>query len=189
MQEFLAEKIQEGKGGHCSTEDSLASLKLTKLKLSKTLYFGDAVMGNVHNELRTYPQLGTYNYATSMLKQTTKLDKTASVVGLDDIGPKYKFYVDKGEEVKEISKIKCISEKSCKDVIRVMTESMDKFSLNIGHVKVQDDQLEGTKVLKNIDKWVKEVYDKSPVPGLIIILLLGSEKGNGGCFIQLKKDS
>ncbi|EFA00202.1 RNA exonuclease 5 isoform X2 [Tribolium castaneum] len=188
-EEFLSEKIQEGQGGHCSTEDSLASLKLAQLKLRKSLYFGDAVMGNVHNEIRTCPELGTYNYATSMLKQTTKLDKTALVVCPEEITSKYKYCVDKGAEVRQQNeKIKFFSEKSCKEVVRKMCDSLGMFSLNIGHVKLQEGQLEGTKVFKNVDKWVKEIYEKMPTPGLVIVLFPGVEGSNGCCFIQLKRD-
>ncbi|CAD7081931.1 unnamed protein product [Hermetia illucens] len=43
-QQFLGEVIQQSMDGHDPFEDSLASLKLTKLKLSKGLDFGDAVL-------------------------------------------------------------------------------------------------------------------------------------------------
>lgn len=189
MAEFLSERIQEGKAGHCSTEDSLSSLKLAQLKLSKSLYFGDAVMGNLYSEIRTCPDLGTYNYATSMLKQTTKVDKTAQVVCLNEITTKYKYYVDKGLEVQEDNKkIEYFSERSCKDIVRKLCDSMNMFTLNIGHMRIQDCQLEGTKVFKNIDKWVKEIYEDMPTPGLVIVLFSGVEGSNGCCFIQVKRD-
>ncbi|XP_044269439.1 RNA exonuclease 5 [Tribolium madens] len=188
-EEFLSERIQEGKGGHCSTEDSMASLKLAQLKLTKSLYFGDAVMGNLHSEIRTCPELGTYNYATSMLKQTTKVDKTAVVVGLNEITSKYKYCVDKELKVQQQNeKIKYFSEKNCKEVVKKMCDSMGMFSLNIGHVKLQEGQLEGTKVFKNVDKWVKEIYENISTPGLVIVLFSGVERSNGCCFIQLKRD-
>ena len=41
---FLDQEIQKEKTGHSSIEDSTASLKLTKLKLSKDIYFGDLTL-------------------------------------------------------------------------------------------------------------------------------------------------
>lgn len=43
---FLGEEIQGDKDGHSSIEDSTACLKLTKLKLSKDIYFGDLALEN-----------------------------------------------------------------------------------------------------------------------------------------------
>ncbi|XP_068915506.1 RNA exonuclease 5 isoform X2 [Tenebrio molitor] len=188
-QDFLSETIQEGDIGHCSTEDSIASLKLTKLKLTKHLYFGDAVMGNLNDDVKIHPDLGTYNFATSMLKQTTKMDKSAVVVGLSDITSQYKFYVDKGQETQADSeKIKFFSEKSCKDVVKKMCNSVKMSSLIIGHIKAQQGQLESVKVFKNIDKWVSQIYENMPTPGLVIVLFSGTKRSNGCCFIELKKE-
>ena len=41
---FLEHDIQAGVDGHCSVEDSIATLRLVKLKLSQTLDFGDNVL-------------------------------------------------------------------------------------------------------------------------------------------------
>lgn len=54
--EFLGETIQVDVKGHSSIEDSTASLKLTKLKLTKDIYFGDCALQVKRNivEKRTY---------------------------------------------------------------------------------------------------------------------------------------
>ncbi|XP_023018743.2 RNA exonuclease 5 isoform X1 [Leptinotarsa decemlineata] len=187
--EFLQEKIQISSKGHCSTEDSLACMKLVQLRLKKHLYFGDAVMGGVQNELRTYPDMGTSHYATSMLRQCVKIDKKANVVGLADIGLKYKFYVDKGTDV-EVKNITCSSEKSNREVVKKFCGSLKDHSLNIAHVRVADNQLEGSscKIFKNVDKWVKEMYESANSPALLVVLLGGQKQGNGACFLHLKKE-
>ncbi|CAH1958808.1 unnamed protein product [Acanthoscelides obtectus] len=188
--ELLKEKIQTGHQGHCSTEDSLACMKLVQLRLTKHLYYGDAVMNNVYSELRAYPDMGTSHYATSMLRQCVKVDKRVNVIALDDIGQRYKFYVNKGEEVTDVTNVTCIQEKSNKEVIKRFCDSMINFSLNIAHIRIADGQLEGTnpKILKNIDMWVKEIYERSSMSSLVIVLFGGQKHGNGTCFIKLKRE-
>lgn len=187
--EFLKEKIQVGQHGHCSTEDSLACMKLVKLRLRKHLYFGDAVMGGVNNDIRSYPEMGTAHYATSMLRQCVKVDKKANVVGVDEIGAKYKFYVDKGDD-RNSSNVTCSSGKSNREVIVTYLDSLKDNSLNIAHLRVSDNQLDGNncKIFKNVDKWIKEIYERSVGPSLILVLFGGHKQANGVCFMQIKKD-
>lgn len=189
--EFLQESIQESKSGHCSIEDSLACMKLVKLKLSKSLYFGDAVMGGLRDFFRDQPELGHPYYGTSMLKQVTKMDKTARVVSLEDIATKYNYYTFKDVDKKEdYSKIQCIGEKSNKAVIEKLCENTEKYSLNIAHLKVTNAQMEkeNIKTFKKVDKWAKRIYENTLSPGLCIILFAGKkDSGNGCCFIKLKR--
>ncbi|KAJ8981071.1 hypothetical protein NQ317_007208 [Molorchus minor] len=188
--EFLSEKIQTGQHGHCSTEDSLACMKLVQLRLKKHIYFGDAVMGGVQSEVRAYPDMGTSYYATSMLKQCTRADKTAKVTGVGDIGQRYQFYIDKGEDV-EVKNIICSSEKSNKEVIKKHCESLKQYSLNIAHIKVPDNNLEesnSSKIFKNVDKWIRQIYEETSNSSLLAVLFGGQNQGNGVCFLQLKKE-
>ncbi|KAL3275526.1 hypothetical protein HHI36_020285 [Cryptolaemus montrouzieri] len=187
--EFLSEKIQESRKGHCSTEDSSASMKLAQLKLKKSICFGDAVMGGIQNEFRTYPELGNRNYATSMLKQVTRLDKSASLTALDDLCAKYKYYVDKGSENKQQDKIKFYPEKSNKDVVKKFCGSLLHQSLNIAHIRIPETQLltNITHTFETVDKWVQDIYTHTAAPGLCIVLFGGQKDGgNAGCFIQVK---
>lgn len=52
---FLGRKIQTSKQGHCSIEDAKATVDLVKLKLSKGIEFGDAMLGGVY-----FPDIKTY---------------------------------------------------------------------------------------------------------------------------------
>lgn len=147
-------------------------------------------MGDVQENFRRYPDLGNPNYATSMLKQITKLDKNVRIVGLEDIIAKYNFYTFKTVENKDdYKKIQCISEKSNKAVVEKACEDAIKHTLNVGHIRVSSNQLEkeDIKTFKNIDKWAKQMYDVTPNPGLCIVIFAGKEQGNGCCFIKLKK--
>lgn len=192
--EFLSERIQESSKGHCSIEDSLACMKLTKHKLQNSLYYGDAVIGGIRDHIRrkqSEEMAGPPSYATSMLKQVTKMEKSAAVVGLDDAATKYNYYTFKDVEKQDKNpRLCCMSEKSNKAVIEKVCENVKRYSLNIGHVKVTDFQVEkeDEKTFKNIDRWVKQIYDSAGVPGLFLVIFGGKgDTGNGLCFIQLKK--
>ncbi|KAF2892913.1 hypothetical protein ILUMI_13249 [Ignelater luminosus] len=187
--EFLSERIQEGRGGHCSIEDSLASLKLTKHKLAHDLHYGDAVMANVATHVRHHPELGHPHYATSMLKQTTKQDRTAAVVSLEDITSRYNYYTFK-EEPKRTKKINCVTERNNQQIIKKYCELLKQYSMNIAHVRFTDTQIEkdGTNIYKQVDKWVQEIYEATVVPGLCAVIFGGQKQyGNGCCFITIKR--
>lgn len=49
---FLGQEIQMSKEGHSSEEDSLACLRLVKLRLQKGLFFGDAILRDKEQELQ-----------------------------------------------------------------------------------------------------------------------------------------
>ncbi|XP_045462527.1 RNA exonuclease 5 isoform X2 [Harmonia axyridis] len=188
--EFLSEKIQESRKGHCSTEDSSASLKLAQLKLTKSITFGDAVLGGIENEFRCYPELGNRNYATSMLKQVTRMEKSASLTALEDICAKYKYYVDKGSEAKSDSKIKFFSESSNKDVVKKFCGAVLQQSLNIAHIRIPETQLDtknATQTIKTVDQWIQDIYNHTAAPGLCIVIFGGQKDGgNACCFIQVR---
>lgn len=69
---FLDEEIQTDKTGHSSIEDSTASLKLTKLKLSKDIYFGDLALESKREQGFPISQTG-------IVKNSEEGDKTPSV--------------------------------------------------------------------------------------------------------------
>lgn len=191
--EFLDEKIQASTHGHSSTEDSLACMKLAQLKLERHLYYGDAVMSSLYTEQRAYPDMGTANYATSMFTQCIKVGNTVNIIGVDDIPDKYRFYIDKNS-AEEIRNITCVKLNSNKDIIKHLCSNLDGQALNIGHLRIANDQLsneptEREKVFKTVDKWVSEVQGSVNQPALFVVLFSGQkEGGNGACFIHLERD-
>lgn len=103
--EFLGERIQENKAGHCSTEDSKASMKLAQLKLANSVDYGDAVLlGRCDMEVLKMDAEKRKNdkqtlktemrkYATSLFKHVTKRQKTAAVVGNEEVMNEYSKYL------------------------------------------------------------------------------------------------
>ena len=105
VREFLGERIQENTSGHCSTEDSQASMKLVQLKLANSVDFGDAVLlGRCNMEiLKMEPEKMTddqrslkteiQKYATSIFKYVVKDKKTAAIVGNGEVMNEYSKYL------------------------------------------------------------------------------------------------
>ncbi|XP_076275568.1 RNA exonuclease 5 isoform X2 [Rhynchophorus ferrugineus] len=190
--EFLDEKIQTGHQGHCSSEDSLACMKLTQLKLSKHLYFGDAVMNSIRTQQRAYPDIGSANYATGLLTQCIKGGNRVNVVAVDDIAEKYRFYTDKKQTV--LNHITCVKKDSNKQVIEELCSTVNTNNLNIGHLRIAtgliaDETPNREKVFKLLDKWIAKVSDAADKPSLIGVILSGQKGGgNGVCFLQLKRE-
>lgn len=187
--EFLKETIQNSTKGHCSIEDSAACMKLVKHKLTKSLYYGDAVMGGLEEHIlrqhQQHPEMATPTYATSFLKQITKFDKSACVVTLKDIVKKYEYYTFKKQDnATAYPKMHFLSENSNKAVVDKVIENVGKYSLNIAHIKAEK---ETVKTFSNIDKRVKKLFDSMPTPGLCMVVFVGQkEAANGMCFIQTK---
>ncbi|XP_030760900.1 RNA exonuclease 5 isoform X3 [Sitophilus oryzae] len=191
--EFLDEKIQAGHQGHCSSEDSLACMKLAQLKLGKHLFFGDAVMSSVRSRQRAYPDMGTANYATSMLKQCTKSGNTANIVAVDDIANKYRYYIDK-DTSKPLKNINCTRKDSNKQVVEHLCSTINEHQLNIAHLRIASDKIDESssnkeKIFKTIDKWVSKVHSASNLPSLVGVMFSGQKNGgNGLCFLHLKQE-
>ncbi|CAH0547861.1 unnamed protein product [Brassicogethes aeneus] len=189
--EFLRERIQESKKGHCSTEDSLACMKLTQLKLKKSVFYGDAVMGG-GNDVRAYPDMATSQYATSMLRQCAKMDSTVHVAGVDELAAKYRFYVDKNAEGRGDGQITFASAHTNDGVVEDLCRNAGKHNVNIGHVRVSDGDLcdiSRSETFRVIDNWTKKLNDSCKMPSLNVVLLGGhQDSGNGVCFMFLKKE-
>lgn len=132
------------------------------------------------------PEMATPTYATSLLKQVTKFNKTACVVGLQDITKKYHFYTFKEQDnTVAYPKVNCFSENSNKAVIEKVIENAGKYSLNIAHIRADNNV---GKTFSNIDKRVKKLFDSMPTPGLCMVVFGGQkEAANGVCFIQIKE--
>lgn len=165
-------------------------MKLVKLKLNKSLYYGDAVMGGMEEHFlrqrQQQPEMATSTYATSLLKHVTKFDKSACVVALNDIANKYQFYTFKKQEnMESYPRVHCISENSNKAVVEKVIANAGKYELNIAHIRAEK---EAIKTFSNIDKRVKKVFDSMPTPGLCIVIFGGQkEAANGMCFVQIKE--
>ncbi|PVD38257.1 hypothetical protein C0Q70_00868 [Pomacea canaliculata] len=78
---FLGRQIQDSKGGHCSTEDAIATMDLVNLKLSKGLEFGDAVLGGAF-----FPDMKTFFMGSEPMQPIQKRQSSSPTPDFD-LGP------------------------------------------------------------------------------------------------------
>lgn len=171
---FLGEEIQMETAGHSSIEDSTASLKLTKLKLSRDIYFGDAALTTKRNvnERRTYTGIVSETseapkepeVATTLFSHAMKCRKKSSIITTHNSDLELgKFYSRNqfdglGVDVDDQEHgIKHIKEPTAKQVISRTKETIIENDFNLSHFNVfedfvHDDESDGSEL--NIDEIV-----------------------------------
>ncbi|XP_076244024.1 RNA exonuclease 5 [Calliopsis andreniformis] len=207
--EFLGERIQESKAGHCSTEDSKASLKLTQLKLANSVDYGDAVLlGRCDMEVlkmetekrKDYKTLKAEmrRYATSIFKHVTKRQKTAAVVGNEEIMNEYSKYLIPSINImddKNFSKDDqlrlVVADNDKQAVIRTSQIAME-HAFTLCHVRIEEEKLKTDQIEKTfriVNKWVHKLWKNMAVNGLACVVFAGENNAaNGACFLNLKRE-
>ena len=157
---FLGEEIQMDQEGHSSIEDSTASLKLTKLKLSKDIYFGDVALQTKRNikEEQTYTgivqsettdtnqdkQVATtiFSHALKRCKKSAIITTHNSDIELGKFYSKNQFDIlseSSGDDVKH--GIQHHKETSVKEVIRKTKELILDNDFNLTHFNILEDSI------------------------------------------------
>lgn len=160
--EFLNMRIQESNQGHCSREDSSASIKLVQLKLQHDITYGDAVMTNIATQINCYTALGNPNYGTSFLKHITRVDKTAQVIASKDVIAKYRHYTYKmGKPI--TSKINCTFAVDNNSIVDQFCERAASYTFNIAHVTFTDEEVKDNAqgVCIKINEWAERIHKSS----------------------------
>ncbi|KAF5303999.1 hypothetical protein FQA39_LY01784 [Lamprigera yunnana] len=186
-QQFLKENIQTNRKGHCSVEDSKASLNLVKLKLKHNLSFGDAVLKNSMSRAKRQTEVARCNYVTSLLEEVTMTDKTALVVSYEDIVNKYCHYE---YEKKNLATKRIIykSKENNELIVNELCESMDSYSYNIAHLRYLDEEIvsDVPRIMTNIDEWIGKIIKTASIPSLHVVIFAGQhETANGCCFLYV----
>lgn len=155
---FLDEDIQMEKSGHSSIEDSKASLKLTKLKLSQDIYFGDLALQTKRNviECKAYtgiestdaPKEPEKEVTATLIGQALKRSKKSAIITTHnsdlDLG---KFYSSNhfnilrnaaGDEEADHG-IKHHKESTAKKVINKTREIIMENEFNLSHFNIMED--------------------------------------------------
>lgn len=184
--EFLGEEIQiDDKLGHSSIEDSIACLKLTKLKLSKDIYFGDLALENkreVLEEKNTAKDTGiatdasetasaeTAHVRTPIFSHVLKNQKKSAIitthkndVNLSRFNSQNKFEImreNSPDSSKSDSGIVHHKESSAKKVIKKTSEVVIDNDFNISHLNVFDDLIDGGNEDINDDEQITQLVPK-----------------------------
>ncbi|XP_058797392.1 RNA exonuclease 5 [Phymastichus coffea] len=212
VQEFLNENIQKGRSGHCSTEDSQASMKLVLLKLANSIYFGDSIL---MDQCQTYSYESMYKkdnrnfhqnqkqmttFGSLIFNHVTKVKtKTAAIFGCTDVLNDYSKIMKNSTlnimEDKEFGKgdnVRLAVVNSNKEAVSRCSEVAMEHALNFCHVKFSEDQISEEnldKTINSVDKWVKKLWKHTAFNGLICVIFSGQSSSNGACFLSIKKNT
>lgn len=209
----LGEDIQKSKEGHSSIEDSTYSLKLTKLKLSKDIYFGDVALQTKRNIIERESYTGIVvnsdvpppekQITASLLSNAMKKCKKSAIVTTHrsdlELGKFYKknqydMLRKAGED--DDHGIKHHKESTAKDVIKKTQEIIMTNDFNLSHFNVFEDHIhEGgapsdeniATLIPKIDKWISKLWSNVASNGLFVVLFGGHEKNtNGLSMVRIK---
>lgn len=212
VREFLDENIQQGKAGHCSTEDSMASMKLTQLKLANSVDYGDAVLlghckmdalrmqNNAKNiSQRMMRRIEMKKYATSIFNYVTKDKMTASIAGNEQVMNEYSRYmktsfltIKNDQSFAEGDQVRLVIADTDKHAVSRACEIAMEHAFTLCHVRIREEQLESERIEKTfrtVNKWIQKLWQHMAINGLACVVFSGQENGaNGACFLNLKKD-
>ena len=213
---FLGQEIQMNKEGHSSIEDSTASLKLTKLKLSKDIYYGDNALQTRRNINEKISYTGVVNQAgdgtndkevsTTLLSHAWKRQKKSAIITTSssefDLS---KFYsrnqfdaLQKASGDSVPNGIQHHQEASAKKVVNKTRELIIEHDFNLSHFNIMDDEeheADGAgsaeeklvKSIDKVDKWIEKIWKSVAQNGLFVVIFGGQEKNqNGVSMIRVK---
>lgn len=196
--EFLGEVIQDNPLGHDSIEDSVASLKLTKLKLAKGVDFGDAILSGRRqaNEKRR-EQLnmvsGGGDTVAVVAEPPVKKLKSTAIIASSETGVNYEDFISTvdGLAKQKNKNILCVRSDSNKSAVRKTRDLVIQHDLTISHIKVDTASGGGggsingatatanPKTLSRVDRWIANCWESVAHNGLFIVIL-GGARENGG---------
>ena len=196
---FLNKSIQQhGKEGHNPIEDAQAAMALVNLKLEKGLEFGDAVLGGEvpsRNEEGYYTVSGGDKMSkkdslmTSLSKTLADHEKTVALVCDNKVNQQYENFANFKNSLKTFS-----TRDSSKEAVEAATVAATEHNLTICHVDVTEEKEGGmgedgeeSRVVKNLKKFSKKMYDHTSVNGMFMIMLAGTKNQNSVAGIVVKK--
>ncbi|XP_011197292.2 uncharacterized protein LOC105221856 [Bactrocera dorsalis] len=193
---FLKEAIQENVDGHDSVEDSLASLKLVKMKLANSLEYGDEILSQkkrLHDIMRL---ASGDNIKNNLLAHASQRDRRTAIITNGTLQQQVKEIIAKTEDndtkdtLKSVSFYELETNKSAINKAReiALENSLTITNLRLGVEEFQLDNAE--KTVTKLDKWIGKLWQTVAHNGMFLVLMGGStECASGVAKIAIKKDA
>lgn len=193
-QTFLKEKIQENEDGHDSIEDSLATLKLVKMKLANSIEFGDEILTQ-HKRMQELASASSGDSINNNLfAHVAKRDKRTAIVTVGDLQPRLKQVIQKAKEAapNDSSRSVFVHEvSSSKEAIRKVNEIALDNALTIANLLVPEEDFVVESAERNaakLDKHIERLWSSVAHNGLFLVLMGGSaECTKGVAKIAIKR--
>ncbi|KAL6267125.1 hypothetical protein P5V15_000204 [Pogonomyrmex californicus] len=209
--EFLGESIQNDKNGHCSTEDSKASMKLVKLKLANSVDYGDAVLlGDRSIKVlkmemtrdktkQASKKTEIKKYATSIFNHITKNKGTAAIIGSNEVMSEYSKYLTNSslnimddENFAKDDQVRLVIANDDVHAVDRTSEIVMEHAFVLCHVKVKEEQLKDEHIeetFHTVNEWIHKVWQYSAINSLACVIFGGqNNSANGTCFLNIKTE-
>lgn len=191
---FLQQDIQCSAVGHNSIEDSMASLQLVKLKLSNNICFGDQCLQDLRNYRKRVSALGIatqeeiqrvgtkasvrqitatlFGYARKKYKKSAVLTHSNNLDGFE------RCFGDAIQANAELKKFLSFEKlESDASVIERTEANCLNYDFNLSCIQLSQDDLKSVETkkakIKQIDGWIRKVFEAVSVNGLVVVLLAG----------------
>lgn len=182
---FLGEEIQNDTKGHSSIEDSIACLKLTKLKLSKDIYFGDLVLESKRNVIdriiptnsgiateaandNVHVKTPIYSHAMKVQKKSTIITTHKNQIDLSKFNSFNQFEILSNENsTDDKHAITHHKELTARKVVKKTREVIMENDFNISHFNVFEDLIEDNAVDNNDEEEEKDLNDDDKISKIV----------------------
>lgn len=191
--EFLGEEIQKAYTGHNSIEDSCASLKLAKLKLTNDIYFGDAFLQR-KREVMQHKQPVTHQdtteksadepqVTTTIFSHMVKKKKKSLIVTTLNTNVNYEEYFKKSASD---CPVQCLQLSNPKKAVNKACELLMDYEFILTHVKMaESEDVSVESKIQKVDKWISKMWKSVALNGLFVVILAGTSS-SGAALIQIK---
>lgn len=192
--EFLNKDIQSSKNGHCSVEDSMTSLKLVQLKLSKNIEFGDAVHTNREQYKQNVIKVEKNpEVALSIFNHMIEQKITSLIIGCDDITGDYHTYLTQAKESLSSQlkkgkpkKVKLNTVDDAEEVICKLSQAVKEYNFVMAHLKLDINTDRESEQMETINKWIETAWKSVKQSALCVVLFGGTTSDNGLGMIKVK---
>lgn len=193
---FLKEAIQENADGHDSVEDSLASLKLVKIKLANSLEYGDEILSQ-KKRLHDIVRLASGdNIKNNLLAHASQRDRRTAIIINGTLQQQVKEIITKVEGIDIQDALKSVSFYELdtnKGAINKAREIALAHSLTITNLRLNTEEFRldnAEKTVMKLDKWIGKLWQTVAHNGMFLVLMGGSaECASGVAKIAIKKNS
>lgn len=177
--EFLGEAIQMNRLGHDSIEDCSASLKLTKLKLSKGVDFGDAILAGRKRAMHLDKIAGGDAIPNEL---SSKKKKKTAIISSAETEIDYSKFIQAVDSLRTQKNINCVVAESNKHAILKTRELAIQNDLTITHLKIGAERLEEAnikKTISKIDRWITNCWESIAPNALFTVIFSDASTGDG----------
>ncbi|XP_059620263.1 RNA exonuclease 5-like [Phlebotomus argentipes] len=195
---FLDETIQSNPLGHDSIEDSIASMKLVKKKLSGGLQFGDHLLEKLLDKGYDVDSLGGLSEAAqektitgNLLGHLMTQKPEARINIIASLGTSQDYEKFFPLRLRESDKISISVKKSNKSAVTKTCASLPEATLSVTHLAIESEKLaedQAKATLAKVDQWIHQIWSSVAVHGLVVVIFTGSRESRSGLsLVEFRK--